>query len=122
MNNTKEFKIEVVLSSIYGKLLCPIDDVYKFCNHITGDDLFTHQLPRAGRFAQIVVLHKHPELENFYDLQKEITPENYQSYISKAIAMYGEKMKIKSYQDIWLHKDPVKEAEEKFGKSKIITI
>lgn len=33
-------------------LACPIGDVYAALNALTGDDLYTHQLPRAAEWVQ----------------------------------------------------------------------
>ena len=49
MSTVREFPLGVVLSITTGKLLCPIGDVYDILNFLTGDNLFTHQLPRAMR-------------------------------------------------------------------------
>ena len=39
-----------------------IDGVYRICNHMTGDNLFTHQLPRAIRECKPHLLAQHPDL------------------------------------------------------------
>lgn len=43
----KSFPIAVILNFTDGRLLTSMDDVYEFANFMTGDNLFTHQLPRA---------------------------------------------------------------------------
>jgi hypothetical protein len=39
-----------------------MDGVYRILNFMTGDDLFTHQLPRASRECRPALLAQHPEL------------------------------------------------------------
>jgi hypothetical protein len=46
-NTTKPFPLATVLTVTTGRLCCPISDVYAILNHMTGDNLYTHQLPRA---------------------------------------------------------------------------
>ena len=63
MKTTKPFTLGQILSITTGRLCCDMDGVYDILNHVTGDDLFTHVLPRASRFARPLILAEHPELE-----------------------------------------------------------
>lgn len=47
----RKFHISDILSVTTGRLvsLRHMDGVYDILNYLTGDDLFTHQLPRANR-------------------------------------------------------------------------
>lgn len=49
-NQTKRFHIGDILSITTGALVSPehVGGVYKILNWMTGDNLFTHQLPRAA--------------------------------------------------------------------------
>ncbi len=51
----KSFPIAKILNFADGRLLTSIDDVYEFANFMTGDNLFTHQLPRAFRAIEPVL-------------------------------------------------------------------
>lgn len=61
---TREFHLGDVLSVITGRLLSPygIDGVYKILNWMTGESLFTHQLPRVGGECSGPLLDQHPDL------------------------------------------------------------
>lgn len=61
---TREFHIGCVLSVTTGKLVSPhgMQGVYDILNHLTGDSLFTNQLPRAARWARPLLLATHPQL------------------------------------------------------------
>lgn len=50
MTQTSSFHIGDILSITTGRLVSPrhIDGVYDILNWMTGDNLFTHQLPRAA--------------------------------------------------------------------------
>ena len=60
----RHFHIGAILSVTTGRLVAPngIEDVYSILNHMTGDNLFTHQLPRAGEECKPWLLRQHPQL------------------------------------------------------------
>lgn len=61
---TKEFHIGDIISVITDRLVSPnhIDGVYEILNWMTGDNLYTHQLPRAGRECAPALRAQFPEL------------------------------------------------------------
>lgn len=61
----KEFSLGDVLSITTGRLLSErhIDGVYDILNWMTGDDLFTHQLPRAGKSCEPWLIEQYPQLD-----------------------------------------------------------
>lgn len=64
------FPISAVLSITTGLLLCdasgerPMDGVYRILNFITGENLFTHQLPRAAEQAKPDLIRQYPWLDS----------------------------------------------------------
>jgi hypothetical protein len=64
MPNTREFDLSDILSVVPGCLVSSrhMDGVYDILNFMTGDNLFTHQLPRAMGEARPVILAQHPWL------------------------------------------------------------
>lgn len=62
---TRTFPLGTVLSVTTERLVSPdhIDGVYKILNFMTGDKLWTHQLPRAGRECRPHLLRQHPQLD-----------------------------------------------------------
>jgi hypothetical protein len=61
---TKTFELGDVLSITTGHLVSRrhIDGIYDILNYMTGDNLFTHQLPRAMDECKPFLLAQHPEL------------------------------------------------------------
>lgn len=61
---TREFDLGDVLTITTGIMLSPrrIDGVYDILNYMTGDNLFTHQLPRAAEECHAPLLAQHPQL------------------------------------------------------------
>jgi hypothetical protein len=118
-----KFKIGVILSITHGRLLCEIGEVYKILNYMLDDILYTHQLPRAGRFAKSFVTAQHPQLEEWNNIAIKINRENWKDYLHKAEQLFGESLEIEKVPaGLWTHKEPVEEAEEIAGKDKVITI
>lgn len=67
---TRQFHIGAIVSAATGILMPtpgyshPIAAVYEILNFMTGDSLFTHQLPRVGREVQPYLLEQHPFLRD----------------------------------------------------------
>lgn len=59
---TKTFSLAAVLTVITGRLLSDMGVVYSILNHITGDEIYTHQIPRALKATQPWLLKCFPEL------------------------------------------------------------
>lgn len=59
-----KFHISDVLSITTGRLVSNrhVEGVYKILNHMTGDNLFTHQLPRASRECAPMLIAAYPQL------------------------------------------------------------
>lgn len=56
------FPLSHVLSVATDYLFCDVGGLYKILNHITGDNLYTHMLPRALSFAAPRLKERFPEL------------------------------------------------------------
>ena len=65
-SNTTEFHIGTVLSITHDRFLSPdgVGALYGILNWMTGDDLFTHQLPRAARECKPFLLAQYPQLSS----------------------------------------------------------
>lgn len=64
MSETRNFHVGDILSVTTGCLVSPrhIEGVYDLLNFMTGDNLFTHQLPRGCDECAPRLLEQHPEL------------------------------------------------------------
>ncbi len=58
----KLFPVATVLTVTTGRLLCEMGSVYEILNFMTGDDLFTHQLPRASKECEPWIAAQYPTL------------------------------------------------------------
>lgn len=141
--NTKSFPLRVVLTVTTGRLLTepkgPHDNgigaLYELLNWITGDNLFTHQLPRAGRAARPWLLKCFPELipvnASMGNLDEWIQRDNTGG--QEGIKMWLAELKLlfpglREFYDVapmpegWTTIDPLIEAESMFSKDKIIAV
>ncbi|MBM0239369.1 hypothetical protein JNW88_23520 [Micromonospora sp. ATA32] len=59
-----QFHLGDILTVTTDKFVAPdgIGGVYRILNHMTGDNLFTHQLPRAATECKPELLRQHPDL------------------------------------------------------------
>lgn len=89
---TKTFHLGDILSITTSRLVSPrhIDGVYDILNFMTGDNLFTHQLPRACDECQGPLLAQHPDLAgievpNFGGSESAV-----KAWLAEQVAIYGE--------------------------------
>ena len=62
-----KFTLGQILNISTGRLLTNMGDIYTILNYMTGEDLMTHQLPRASRQCEPIVLLKYPQLQKCSD-------------------------------------------------------
>lgn len=117
-----KYPLATVLSVSNGRLCCDIEEVYKILNFITGDNLFTHVLPRASKFARPLILNAYPELciastqeanEHLSNLILNSTPaEGVEEWLVWCLESgLSSEYEIESHADSWLSFDSLIEAE-----------
>ena len=122
---TKNFHIGDVLSITTGILVSPrlIGGVYDILNWMTGENLYTHQLPRVSREAAPVLLKVFPQLADAQAEAEQVTADNHNDFLAKMVACYGEtlpvpKMNVDQHESI----DPISELVEKVHPDRIIVV
>jgi len=119
----QRFHIGNILSVSHGVLVAPggISDVYVILNYMTGDKLFTHQLPRACRECEPWLRRQLPWLN---DISSEgIGRENWQPWLDSCIATFGEHHDVEPIpQDDHDRIDPLTELEQMAGKDRVIVV
>jgi hypothetical protein len=104
-----------------GRLACTMDEVYKALNEITGDNLYTHQLPRAMEFAQPELIKMHPWVENLPDmpsfngLSQAEAKEQMEAWVAKISADHGDTHEVPDLSEQWVYVDPIAELVDKMG-------
>ena len=118
-----KFDIGIVLSISHDHLLCDIGKVYENLNFMLDENLYTHQLPRAGKFCRPFVLQQHPQLTDWDILDVQVTTANWKDMVGKATAMFGESLEIEKLPGgVWTEKDPIEEAKEIMGNDGVIVL
>lgn len=131
----KPFNLSDVLSVTTGRLVSfrLMEGVYALLNHMTGDNLFTHQLGRAKEACARALLLDHPWLEEEgarleaildalpedADVMQEIRP----FFVDLARRVGSSDINILPLSpNAWLHVDPVKELEAMVGSDRVIVV
>lgn len=121
--NSRIFHLGDVLTVTTGKLLAPrgMESVYDILNFMTGDDLYTHQLPRARKECASYLLRQHPQLAGV-DVD-DVTPDNFAAKLEAFAAEYGETVLVVPLPN-HVHEfiDPLSELAEKVHPDKVIRI
>jgi hypothetical protein len=117
------FHLGDILSITTDVLVSPrhIDGVYDILGYMTGDTLWTHQLPRASKECAPWLLRQHPQL---MDISSDgIGPDNWREWLDGLVATYGEELNVEPIpKDDHVHKHPAEEAVEMMGKDRVIVI
>ena len=87
---TQRFHLGDLLSITTGKLLSPshMEGIYSILNWMTGDELFTHQLPRAMDECAPYLREQFPSLEGV--TADDVTLENCKQWLADAVERHGE--------------------------------
>jgi hypothetical protein len=140
----KKFHISDVLSVTTGRLVSSrhMDGIYEILNFLTGDNLFTHQLPRAMRECEPWLKTQYPQLMadspqmktalNMLDGTLAVTPQN-KNAVGKACQSWVDDVRQKLNlpetlpvhemgADMHTHIDPIEEAQAMMGDKKVIAV
>jgi hypothetical protein len=139
----KLFHLSDVLSVTTGRLVSTrhIDGVYDLLNFLTGDRLFTHQLPRASRECEPWLRSQFPQLmEDSAEIAQQLNRlstvcdgKPTETERAAAVASFVENIRrdlglpemIPVYEmgvDMHTRIDPIDEARAMFGDSRVLTI
>lgn len=120
---TKAFPTADVLSTITGRLMGDIGGVYQVLNWMTGESVYTHQIPRISREATPVVLAAYPELAAACSEAEQVTRDNWRDFLALWIDRYGETIEVPKFTaDTHERIDSVSELTEMVAPSKIIVV
>lgn len=95
MSEQRMFHLGDILSITTGKLVSPrlMDGIYDILNYMTGDDLYTHALPRAADECKPYLLMEMPFLK---DISAGVVGrDNWQAWLDKQVELYGEQHAVR---------------------------
>lgn len=119
----RDFHIGDILSVTTGCLVSPrmINGVYDILNFMTGESLFTHQLPRVCGEAVPVILRQHPQLANV--CTEGVDADSWRGWLDARIAEFGEMLPIERMTvDEHERIDALSELAEKVSPDRIIVV
>jgi hypothetical protein len=117
----KEFALGEVLTALSGLLLCEVAGVYRVLNFLTGETLYTHQLPRAFRVCQPFVADQHPDLAALDWSGVDTT--NWRAWLAAQETRFGTRRSLTPIPpEAYTHHDPVTDAIEMVGPDKVIVV
>jgi hypothetical protein len=88
----KAFHLGDILSVTTGRLVAPghIQAVHGLLDFMTGDTLFTHQLPRACDECAPDLLRQHPDLADVPLPERFESPDEVGPWLAEQVARFGE--------------------------------
>lgn len=91
----RSFHLGDILSVTTGYLVSPraphgIDAMYDLLNFMTGDNLFTHQLPRACDECKPELLRQHPQLADVKPPERFDDEAHVWRWLAEQVDRYGE--------------------------------
>ena len=91
-----------------------MDDVYEILNYLTGDSIFTHQIPRVMNAVKPYVLSLHPELKGVGVDVVINSFEDAKTFVDEQKKIYGDILSLTpmSKTDGYSYVDPIEEAIE----------
>lgn len=119
----REFHLGDILSVTTGYLLSPthMSGVYEILNYMTGESLFTHQLPRAREACKGPLLAQHPQLAEI-DLA-HLAPAARQDHLTSLVECYGEHLPVAAlFEGEYEPRDPFVELTELTDRPIMVTV
>jgi hypothetical protein len=119
----RAFHIGDVLSAYSGFLVSNrhMAGVYETLNFLTGDNLYTHALPRAMEECHGWLERLHPQLKEI-DCSG-LNPETLPAWLAGIVAKYGETLELQPLPpEGHEFRHPVEELESMVGKDRVIKV
>lgn len=93
---TKIFPIDAVMSTLTGVLVSEsgIGGVYDVLNWMTGESVYTHQIPRISREARPVLLAEYPYMQAAIEESEQVNGDNWRDWLATWTDRYGTEIAV----------------------------
>lgn len=119
---TKSFPLAEVLSVTTGILVSDMGGIYRVLNHMTGDNLFTHQLGRAMGEAAPHILAQHPQLADV-TVPAGLGPSTVDAFITEMAERFGPTVDLEPMPaEAHMHIDPLDELAMRWPDKSVIVV
>ena len=125
MSETKTFPTVDVLTTITGRMLRKggLDGVCAVLNWMTGESVFTHQLPRISREARALLVANWSEIAEAVRDSERIDASNYREYRATWEARLGPTIDVPRFTaETHEFIDPISEAAEYFPPERMVVV
>ncbi|MCI3246344.1 DUF7736 domain-containing protein [Streptomyces spinosisporus] len=116
------FPLADILSMTTGRLLSRrhMDGIYEIANHMTGDNFFTHQLPRAAEACGPALLDQHPQLRDVTP-PEDIDAPDLMAWLADTERQHGDQLPVTPLPaGAWQHQNPIEELCDMVGAERVI--
>jgi hypothetical protein len=115
----RTFDLAEFISASTGYLVSDMSSVYEVLNFVSGDELYTHQLPRVSEEFRDVFFKEHPEYAPILEESKTVTTENWEEKLADWKARFGETITLTPMEKgQHEYKNPTIEMLEMMGNNK----
>lgn len=121
---TRDFALADILTMTTGLLLSHngMGGLYEIANHLTGDNLMTHQLPRAAEVCGPALLRQHPQLAGVAP-SPDLDASNLLTWLADAEHVYGATLPVAPLAPgEWEQRDPIEELCDKVGAERVYVV
>ncbi len=118
----KSFHLGDILTVTTGYLVAPrgVEAYYDILNYMTGDVVFTHQVPRVMDECKPFLLSQFPQLANIDASQ--VNPDNWKAWLAELVEKHGKTFEVKPIpKTAHTGRNPVEEVVEMVGGSEKVT-
>lgn len=124
MTTLRTFPLADILTMTTGRLLSPrrMDAVYDLANWMTGDNLMTHQLPRAADACGPALLAQHPQLQGI-EPPHDLDVPNLMAWVANAEREHGEELPVVPLAEgQWGRRNPIEELCDMIGPERVYVV
>jgi hypothetical protein len=121
----KQFHIGDILSVTTGYLVAPrgVKALYDLLDYMTGDNLFTHQLPRAAEECKPVLLEQHPNLAAVVSPEEFRDEAHVWAWLGEQVERYGMELPVGSLaSDDHTRIDPITELKMMKPDAQVVVV
>lgn len=123
-DESRDFDLGDILSVTTGRLVSPrhMTGLYDILRFMTGEDIYTHQIPRVIKEASPVLLKMHPQLATV-DAEANINPGNIDVWLTQQKMLFGDQLPVpKLNADEHECIDPLSELAEKVHLDRVVVV
>jgi hypothetical protein len=118
----RSYQLADILSVTTGRLLSRdhMGGIYNILNGLTGDNLFTHQLPRAVDACRPSVIAQHPQLDGI-EPPEDIDVADLMAWLLDAERQFGEELPVEPLApEAWEQRNPIEELCDMVGAERVV--